>query len=237
MGQKIHPLGFRVGITERWRSRWNAPKKDFPALIKEDQLIRRHLKKQYFFAGIPRIEIERTGEQTTVIVHTARPGILIGRKGKKLEEIQAELEKLLAGSGRKLRLTIAEVGRPELDGQLVAESIKEQLEKRQAFRRVIKKALQTTGNAGAKGVRVRLSGRLGGAELSRCEHSGQGTIPLTTLDADISYGFSEAHTPTGHIGIKVWVYRGRYDEPKPRASGVGELRPRRSPSRLDAESA
>jgi small subunit ribosomal protein S3 len=236
MGQKVNPLGFRIGISERWRSRWNGTKKEIPRLIKEDQIIRKHLKKAYFFAGIPRIEIERTGETTTVIVHTARPGILIGRKGKKLEEIQAEIEKLLAGSGRKVRLTVSEVGRPELDGQLVAESIREQLEKRQAFRRVLKKAIQTTANAGAKGVRVKLSGRLGGAELSRCEHQSHGSIPLTTLAADVNYGFTEAYTSTGHIGIKVWVYRGRYDDPKPRSSGVGELRPRRAPTRLDAPS-
>lgn len=230
MGQKIHPTGFRIGITERWRSRWNASKKDFPKLLKEDQVLRKYLKKNYLFAGIPKIEIERTGETVTVIIHTARPGILIGRKGKKLEEIQAELEKILKDSGRKIRLQISEVNRPELDGQLVAESIKEQLEKRQAFRRVMKKTIQTTVNAGAKGVRVRLSGRLGGAELSRCEHQSNGSIPLTTLNADVNYGFAEAYTPTGHIGIKCWIYRGEHGaEPARRGEGQ-DLRPRRMTS-------
>lgn len=225
MGQKIHPLGFRIGISERWRSRWNASKKDFPRLIREDHALRKHLKKNYHFAGIPKIEIERTGETVTVIIHTARPGILIGRKGKKLEEIQVELEKIIKDSGRKVRLQISEINRPELDGQLVAESVKEQLEKRQAFRRVMKKTVQTTMNAGAKGVRVRLSGRLGGAELSRCEHLGQGSIPLTTLDADVNYGFTEAHTPTGHIGIKCWIYRGPYG--RERRPENPDMRPRR----------
>lgn len=229
MGQKTHPLGFRIGITERWRSRWNAPKKDFPRILKEDQVLRRYLRKAYNFAGIPKIEIERTGETVTIIIHTARPGILIGRKGKKLEEIQAELEKLIGDASRKVRLQISEINRPELDGQLVAESVKEQLEKRQAFRRVMKKTIQTTMNAGAKGVRVRLAGRLGGSELARCEHSGQGSIPLTTLDADINYGFAEAHTPTGHIGIKCWIYRGKYGDER---RGQPELRPRRMTTRL-----
>ena len=174
MGQKTHPLGFRIGINERWRSRWNATKKDFPKTLKEDQVIRRYLKKAYFFAGIPMIEIERTGENTTIIVHTARPGILIGKKGKKLEEIQTEVEQLVKDKTRKIRLTISEVNRPELNGQLVAESVREQLEKRQAFRRVMKKTIQTTMNAGADGVKIMLSGRLGGAEMSRCEHSAPG---------------------------------------------------------------
>ena len=224
MGQKIHPLGFRMGITEKWRSRWNASKKETPLLIREDFDIRNYLKKSYFFAGIPKIEIERTGETITVIVHTARPGILIGRKGKKLEEIQADLEKIIRDKSKKIRLQIAEVARPELDGQLVAESVREQLEKRQGFRRVMKKTVQTTMNAGAKGIRVALAGRLGGAEMARREHTGQGTIPLQTLDADISYGFTEAKLSVGHIGVKVWIYRGKYGEPRPAAP---EGRPRR----------
>lgn len=226
MGQKINPLGFRIGIRERWRSRWNASKKTFPALLKEDQDLRKYLKKNYFYAGIPKIEIERTGEAVTLIIHTARPGILIGRKGKKLEEIKEELEKIVNDKDRTVRVQIAEINRPELDGQLVAESVREQLEKRQAFRRVIKKTLQTTMNAGAKGIKVMLSGRLGGAEMSRKEHKSEGTIPLQTLDADVSYGFTEAKMSTGHIGVKCWIYRGRYGEV--RRSGVGELRPRRT---------
>lgn len=223
MGQKIHPLGYRIGVTERWRSRWSASKKDFAQFLKEDHLLRSYLKKHYFFAGIPRIDVERTGEAVTLIIHTARPGILIGRKGKKLEEIQTELEKIVSG-GRSVRVQIQEVSRPELDGQLVAESVREQLEKRQAFRRVIKKTLQTTMNAGARGVKIMMSGRLGGAEMSRCEHKSEGSIPLSTLDAEVSYGFTEAKTSTGHIGVKCWIYRGAYGEQ--RRPGTGEL-PRR----------
>lgn len=228
MGQKINPLGFRIGVTERWRSRWNASKKDFPRLLKEDQDLRNYLKNNYFFAGLSRIEIERTSEAVTIIIHTARPGILIGRKGKKLEEIQEELEKLVS-DGRTVRVQIAEINRPELDAQLVAESVREQLEKRQAFRRVMKKTLQTTMNAGALGIKVMMSGRLGGAEMSRCEHKSEGTIPLSTLDAEVSYGFTEAKTSTGHIGIKCWIYRGKYGET--RRPGGSELRPQRRGTR------
>jgi small subunit ribosomal protein S3 len=233
MGQKVHPLGFRIGINERWRSRWNSTKKDFPRTLKEDQVIRRYLKKVYFFAGIPMIEIERTGENTTIIVHTARPGILIGKKGKKLEEIQTEIEQLVKDKTRKIRLTISEVNRPELNGQLVSESVREQLEKRQAFRRVIKKTIQTTMNAGAGGVKIMLSGRLGGAEMSRCEHSHQGRLPLQYLDAEISYGFTEAKTPHGHIGVKCWIYLGKYGK-ETTGAGIGMRRPPRE-NRPEAE--
>lgn len=215
MGQKIHPLGFRIGVRERWRSRWSASKKEFPELIRQDQLIRKYLKRRYFSSGIGRVEIERTSEVTTIIVHTARPGVLIGRKGAKLEEIQNELTALVKDPSRSISLRVAEISRPELDAQLVAENVREQLEKRQSFRRVMKKTIQTSMNAGAKGVRLGLSGRLGGAEMSRREMKGEGTIPLQTLDADISYGFTEAKTTTGHIGIKCWIYRGRYGEAPP----------------------
>jgi len=227
MGQKIHPLGFRIGVRERWRSRWNASKKDFPALLKEDQDLRKYIKNNYFFAGIPKVEVERTTDAVTLIIHTARPGILIGRKGKKLEEIQVELQKIVNSPDRAVRVQIAEINRPELDGQLVAESERESLEKRQAFRRVIKKTLQTTTNAGAKGIKVMLSGRLGGAEMSRTEVKSEGSIPLQTLDADVSYGFTEAKTSTGHIGVKCWIYRGKYGESRRLGGGTGELRPRR----------
>ncbi len=234
MGQKVHPLGFRIGINERWRSRWNSSKKDFPRTLKEDQTIRRYIKSKYFFAGIPMVEIERTGENTTIIVHTARPGLLIGKKGKKLEEIQQEVEQLIKDKTRKIRLTISEVNRPELNGQLVAESVREQLEKRQAFRRVLKKALQTTMNAGAGGVKVMLSGRLGGAEMSRCEDSHLGRLPLTDLDAEINFGFTEAVTPYGHIGVKCWIYLGKYSKQKTGA-GIGMRRPTAVQPRGEAE--
>ena len=228
MGQKIHPLGFRIGIRERWRSRWNVSKRDIPQTLKEDHEIRRFFKRFYLYAGIPKVEIERAGEIITVFIHTARPGVLIGRKGKKLEEIQADLERIIKDKENKVRLQIVEVNRPELDGQLVSESIREQLEKRQAFRRVIKKAVQTTMNAGAKGVKIRLAGRLGGGEMSRTEQTSEGSIPLSTLDANISYGFTEAVMTTGRIGCKVWIYRGKYGEaPAP----AQEPRMRRGPRR------
>jgi small subunit ribosomal protein S3 len=230
MGQKCNPLGFRIGVTERWRSRWNAPKKDIARTLKEDQIIRAYLKKNYFFAGIPMIEIERTGENLTIVVHTARPGVLIGKKGKKLEEIQAEVEKLIQDKTRKVRLTISEVNRPELNAQLVSEAVREQIEKRQAFRRVLKKTIQSTANAGAQGVKVMLSGRLGGAEMSRCEHQSTGRLPLQDLSANIAYGFTEAKTPYGHIGIKVWVFQGAYPERRNAQSAL----PRRAPARAEA---
>ena len=223
MGQKIHPIGFRIGIREPWRSRWAASKKDWPLYLKEDQLLRRFLTHNYFFAGIPRIDIERTGEHVTLIIHTARPGILIGRKGKKLEEIQADLERIIGDKGKQVRIQIQEIGRPELDGQLVAESVREQLEKRQAFRRVMKKTMQTTMNAGARGIKLMMCGRLGGSEMARREYKTEGTIPLQTLDADISYGFTEAKTSTGHVGVKCWIYRGPHDLVKKK----DEVRPRR----------
>ncbi|MSR74530.1 MAG: 30S ribosomal protein S3 [Planctomycetes bacterium] len=230
MGQKIHPLGFRIGINERWRSRWMAGKKDIAKFIREDFLIRRYIKKNYLSAAVPRVDVERSGDATTIIMHTARPGILLGRKGKKLEEIQAEILTLLKTPNAKLLVTIVEVNRPELDGQLLAENIREQIEKRQPFRRVLKKSVQTSISAGARGVRVRLSGRLGGAELSRVEHLTKGSVPLTTLDADINYGFTEAVTPQGHIGIKCWIFKGKYGE-KLKAREPGDDRMRRPTGR------
>ncbi len=227
MGQKIHPLGFRIGLTERWRSRWMCPKKDRAQLIREDQLIRKHLKKAYFSAGITRLDIERSGDSTKVIMFTARPGILLGRKGQKLDEIRAELQQILKDENKKLDVVIQEVQRPELDGQLLSESVREQIEKRQPFRRVLKKAVQTAISAGARGVRVRLSGRLGGAEIAKTEHLSKGSIPLTTISADINYGFTEAVTPMGHIGIKCWIYRGRYGE-KLKEREPGDDRQRRT---------
>jgi small subunit ribosomal protein S3 len=214
MGPKTHPIGLRTGITLPWVSRWNIGKKDFPKLLLEDQTIRRFIKKNYFFAGIPKVEIERTGEEITLVIHTARPGVLIGRKGKKLDEIKAELAGLIQDKKKQLRIDIKEINRPELDAQLVAESVREQLEKRSPFRRVLKKTIQTSMNAGARGVRIMLSGRLGGSEMARCEHSHEGSIPLSTLSADLSYGFTEAGTPYGNIGIKCWIYRGPFTAPE-----------------------
>jgi small subunit ribosomal protein S3 len=207
MGQKINPIGFRTGIMEDWSSRWYASKREFSSLLVEDHKIRKHIKSKYNFAGIPKIEIERTRDEVKVILHTARPGIIIGRKGQEVEKLQEELQGL---TQRRINIKIEEVGRPEINGQLVAEDIAEQLEKRASFRRAMKKSLEQTMEAGAKGIKIQLSGRLAGSEMSRQEKALMGSIPLQTLRAKISYGFTEATTAQGHIGVKVWINQGDY---------------------------
>jgi small subunit ribosomal protein S3 len=207
MGQKIHPTGFRIGIMEDWRSRWYAGKAEFKDLLLEDFKVRRYIKKKYSYAGIPKIEIERTRDAVVVLLHTARPGVIIGRKGAEVEKLQEDLQTL---TGRRIEIKIVEVNRPEIDAQLVAEDIAEQLGKRASFRRTMKRTLDNTMDAGAKGVKIRLSGRLGGAEMSRTEKAARGSIPLSTLRAKVDYGFAEARTNQGHIGVKVWVHQGDY---------------------------
>jgi small subunit ribosomal protein S3 len=207
MGQKINPIGFRTGVMEDWNSRWYASKHEFSSLLVEDQKIRRHIKSKYSFAGIPKIEIERTRDEVKVILHTARPGVIIGRKGQEVEKLQEELQGL---TQRRINIKIEEVAKPEINAQLVAEDIAEQLEKRASFRRAMKKALEQTMEAGAKGIKVQLSGRLAGSEMSRQEKALSGSIPLQTLRSKISYGFTEAKTAQGHIGVKVWINQGDY---------------------------
>ena len=207
MGQKVNPTGFRVGIMEDWRSRWYANKQEFSDLLVEDFKLRKFIKKKYSYAGIPKIEIERTRDAVTVILHTARPGVIIGRKGSEVEKLQEELQTL---TGRRIEIKIQEVPRPEIDAQLISEDIAEQLQKRSSFRRTIKRALEQTMDGGARGVKVLLSGRLGGSEMSRSEGANLGSIPLSTLRAKIDYGFTEAKTSQGHIGVKVWVNQGDY---------------------------
>jgi small subunit ribosomal protein S3 len=207
MGQKINPISFRTGVMEDWNSRWYASKHEFSSLLVEDQKIRKHIKSKYSFAGIPKIEIERTRDEVKVILHTARPGVIIGRKGQEVEKLQEELQTL---TQRRINIKIEEVGKPEINGQLVAEDIAEQLEKRASFRRAMKKALEQTMEAGAKGIKVQLSGRLAGSEMSRQEKALSGSIPLQTLRSKISYGFTEAKTAQGHIGVKVWINQGDY---------------------------
>lgn len=205
MGQKIHPNGFRVGITRDWISRWYAKKQGFGDLLIEDDRIRKFIKEEYYFAGIPRVEIERKGDQLMILVHCARPGVLIGRKGVKVDKLKEQLEKL---TGKAITLNIHEITRPEQNAQLVAEGIAEQLEKRASFRRTMKRAMQLTIERGAQGIRIRLAGRLGGAEIARVEAAHKGSIPLTTLIADIDYGFAEARCTYGRIGVKVWIFKG-----------------------------
>lgn len=220
MGQKSHPTGFRISITEPWRSRWYATKQNFATFLVEDQKIRKFIKKNCYFAAIPRIEIERAGGTITVVIHTARPGRLIGKKGDDVDRLRADLEKL---TGRKVRLKIQEIHRPELEATLVAESIAEQLVKRAAFRRTIKKAIESSVAAGAQGIKVRIAGRLGGADMARTEVQRFGRVPLQTLRAQIDYGTALARTTYGVIGIQVWIFRGELD-PGERTLGLKPVR-------------
>jgi small subunit ribosomal protein S3 len=216
MGQKIHPTGFRIGVMEDWRSRWYAGKAEFKDLLVEDFKIRKFIKGKYSYAGIPKIEIERTRDAVTVLMHTARPGVIIGRKGAEVERLQEELQNL---TGRRIEIKIVEVNRPEIDAQLISESIAEQLQKRASFRRTMKRTSENTMDAGARGIKIQMSGRLGGSEMSRTEKVLSGSIPLSTLRAKVDYGFAEAKTPQGHIGIKVWVNQGDYLKTEDRADG------------------
>ena len=205
MGQKIHPTGFRIGITEPWRSRWYAPKRAFGQLLVEDERIRNHVKANHGFAAIAKIEVERTREEVKVILHSARPGLLIGRKGAEVDRLREELEDL---TGRRITVNIVEVAKPELSAQLVAEQVAQQLEKRSSFRRTMKQTVDATMGAGALGIKLRCAGRLGGAEMSRCEITSRGSIPLQTLRGDIDYGFAQAYCTYGVIGVKAWIYKG-----------------------------
>ena len=209
MGQKVNPIGFRTGIMLDWKSRWYASKKDFADLLIEDQKIRKYVHAKYKFAGIPKVEIERTRDEVKVILYAARPGVIIGRKGTEVEQLQDELQALV---GRRINIKIEEVGRPELQAQLVAEDIAEQLVKRAGFRRTMKRAMEQTMEAGAKGIKIQLAGRLGGAEMARREKQISGSIPLSTLRAKIDYGIVEAKTAQGHIGIQVWINQGMFED-------------------------
>ena len=212
MGQKIHPIGFRTGIYLDWSSRWYATKKDFARLLKEDRQIRDFIKKEFAGAGIPKVEIERKADALRIIVHTAKPGILIGRKGVKAEELKTRLENMLQ---RKVGLDILEIAKPELNGTLVAEGVAEQLVKRASFRRTMKRAIQQTMERGAKGIKLVVAGRLGGAEIARSEKQLRGSIPLSTLKANIDYGTAEAKTTYGVIGVKCWIYLGTLAKAEP----------------------
>jgi small subunit ribosomal protein S3 len=210
MGQKVRPTGFRTGIMIDWQSRWYASKQDFAELLVEDVKLRRFIKDHYHEAGISRIKIERTREKVVVYVYAARVGVIIGKQGKEVEKLTKQLEDM---AHRHIEVKTMEVHKPEVDPQLVAEDIAKQLEKRASFRRTMKRALDQTMEAGAKGVRLQLAGRLGGAEMARTESSMAGSIPLSTLRAKIEYGFAEAKTAQGHIGIKVWINNGDYLDP------------------------
>lgn len=205
MGQKVNPHGLRVGIIKNWDSRWFAKDNVFGDTLVEDYNLRRKLKKQLYSAGVPKIEIERTNSRVYINIHCAKPGIVIGRGGAEIEKLKAECEAFL---GKPVVINIIEVKNPDVDSQLVAESIALQLEKRISFRRAMKQAIGRTMRLGAKGIKIQVSGRLGGAEIARSESYHEGTIPLQTLRADINYGFAEANTTYGKIGVKVWIYNG-----------------------------
>jgi small subunit ribosomal protein S3 len=211
VGQKVNPHGFRLGITTDFKSRWYADK-SYKDYVKEDVAIRRMLTRGMERAGISKVEIERTRDRVRVDVYTARPGIVIGRRGVEADRIRTDLEKL---TGKQVQLNVFEVKNPEIDAQLVAQGVAEQLSSRVAFRRAMRKAMQTAMKSGAKGIRIQCGGRLGGAEMSRSEFYREGRVPLHTLRADIDYGFFEARTTFGRIGVKVWIYKG--DAPATRA--------------------
>ena len=205
MGQKVNPHGLRVGVIKDWDSRWYASEEKVGDLIVEDQKIRKYLKKTLYGAGVPKIEIERSNDIVTIYLHCARPGVVIGKGGEQIEQYRLAVEKMI---GKKVKLNIVEVRNPDMNAQLVAENIAQQLEKRISHRRAMKNSMARAMRAGAKGIKVCCSGRLGGREIAGVEHYHEGTIPLQTIRADIDYGFAEAATTFGRIGVKVWVYKG-----------------------------
>ena len=205
MGQKVHPVGFRLGYTQDWRSRWFA-KRDYADLLHEDIALRDMIRRRFHHAGVSRVEIERAANKLKVDIHTARPGIVIGRNGAEVDRLKKDIE---SQTSREVYVNIQEVHRPELDAQLIAENIALQLQRRVAFRRAMRRAVETAMRFGAEGIKVRCAGRLGGLEISRSEWYLQGKLPLHTLRADIDYGFAESRTTYGQIGVKVWVYRGQ----------------------------
>jgi len=205
VGQKVNPKGFRIGVIRDWDARWYANNKDFKVFLHEDYVIRKHVKAKLYASGVSKIDIERTAQRVTLNIFTAKPGIVIGRGGQDVEVLKKELEKM---TGKKVVVNITEVKRPEMDAQLVAENVAASLEKRIAFRRAMKQTVIRTRRMGAEGIKIMCSGRLGGAEIARTEWYSEGKVPLHTLRADIDYGFAEANTAYGKIGVKVWIYKG-----------------------------
>lgn len=218
MGQKVHPKGFRVGVIYDWDSRWFA-RKNFADLLLEDWKIRRYIKDNLNRAGIPRIEIERKPQEISIIVHAARPGMVIGRGGTGIEALRKDLERL---TGKRVNIHCLEVKSPETDAQLVAENIASAIERRVSYRRAMRQAIGRAMRAGAKGIKVKVSGRLHGAEIARSERAGEGTVPLHTIRANIDYGVAEAHTTYGRIGVKVWIYKGDILPAKPQDDKGGK---------------
>ena len=231
MGQKVHPNGFRLGVINTWSSVWYAGKKDYAELLHEDLKLRDYVKKRLYHTGVAKIDIERAGRKAKVHVYTARPGLVIGQRGQEVDKLRYELEKL---TGRELLINIHEVLSPELSAQLVAESVSSQLERRIAFRRAMKKTVQNTMRLGAKGIRLRVAGRLNGAEIARAEQAREGSVPLHTLRANVDYGTATARTTYGAIGVKCWIYHGEVlpGEMAPKMAGdqAQSARRRRGPA-------
>jgi small subunit ribosomal protein S3 len=227
MGQKVNPIGMRLGITRDWTSKWYASTRAFPAHLHTDHTVREFLHRRLSDASVSRVTIERAAKKVNITIHTARPGIVIGKKGEDIEKLRAQVAKMVKMSVQDVRLNIAEIRKPELDAQLVAESIAQQLEKRVMFRRAMKRAVTNTMRSGALGIKVRVSGRLNGAEIARTEWYREGRIPLHTFRADIDYGLSEAKTTYGVIGVKCWIFKGEvFDKVQAEAASTeGEAAP------------
>jgi small subunit ribosomal protein S3 len=229
MGQKVNPVGIRLGITRDWNSKWFANTRSFPEYVHQDFLVREFLKRKLAEASVSRINIERAARKANITIHTARPGVVIGKKGEDIERLRGEVARMLGMPVTDVRLNIAEIRKPEVDAQLVAEGIAQQIERRVMFRRAMKRAVMNTMRSGALGVKVRVSGRLNGAEIARTEWYREGRIPLHTFRADIDYGLAEARTTYGVIGVKVWIFKGEVfeqsevqAEPAEAASGAAE---------------
>ena len=208
MGQKVHPVGIRLGISTDWNSKWYASSADYPDLLNADIKIREYLRKKLANANVSKIEIKRPTRSCEVIIHTARPGVVIGKKGADIERLRQDVANLIGMHVNNVKLNIEEIRKPELDAQLVAEGITQQLERRVMFRRAMKRSIQNTMRMGAQGIKIKIGGRLNGAEIARSESYAEGRVPLHTLRADIDYGFAEAATTYGIIGVKVWIYKG-----------------------------
>src|SRR5512139_1600124 len=236
MGQKIHPTGFRLSVTRNWASKWFANSKNFAPTLKEDIKVREYLKKKLGHASVGKVTIERPAKNARITIHSARPGVVIGKKGEDIETLRADLRRMMGG---EVGLNIEEIRKPEVDAQLVADSIAQQLEKRIMFRRAMKRAMQNAMRLGAQGIKVMSAGRLNGAEIARSEWYREGRVPLHTLRANIDYATSEALTTYGIIGIKVWVYKGdmldRNEQPEVVEPAADDRKPRRAPGRPDGD--
>lgn len=232
MGQKVNPHGLRVGVIKDWDSRWFANKATFGDTLVEDYNVRNFIKKELYAAGLPKIEIERFADKVKIHVHCAKPGIVIGRGGENIEKIRAKVEKMI---GKSVAINIVEVKTPDMNAQLVAENIAAQLENRVSFRRAMKQSIGRAMKLGAKGIKVKCGGRLGGAEIARSETYHEGTIPLQTIRADIDYGFAEANTTYGKIGVKVWIYKGEVLKGDIAAKAERPERPERKPRRANSD--